>query len=407
MRKPAAAVAFGLVALGVLLGAPRARAQVPPNSRTHDDLSRARVLDKEGAKAYADGRYHDAIRYFEEAYRLGGPPFELWNVAKCRLRLDQPEQAAEALEQYLAKPNLPADDREQAERELDALKKRSSTLTVSSTPAGATVTIDGRTADEGKTPVSVTIAPGPHTVVVTYDDGNPASRRARTHAVEARYGRAVILDADLTPPSPAPKSPPPPPPEPEPGRTSIRAGIALVLPRHGEVSGESSAGFDLRASYRVASAGSLWIGAGALLAVNGDEWKNRIEAPNMASNCRGSMESPLDATALSVFATGSLSAPIVRHVRVVGLGGIGGAAYLVDDVSGDLFVPSCSPSTGLKPALLLGAEVDWAVTNVVHLYAKPLAWQVQPAFGGVRSTPVDASGVWMRFSFALGGGVDF
>src|SRR5688572_754870 len=71
----------------------------PPSK--HDDLARARALDKEGAKAYGAGRYNDAIKYFEEAHRLGGPPFELWNVAKCYLRLDQPEQAADLLERYL------------------------------------------------------------------------------------------------------------------------------------------------------------------------------------------------------------------------------------------------------------------------------------------------------------------
>ncbi|MDF2695457.1 MAG: Thiol-disulfide isomerase, partial [Labilithrix sp.] len=74
----------------------------PQPGHGKDELARARALDREGAKAYGEGRYNDAIRYFEEAYRLGGPAFELWNVAKCHLRLDQPEQAAEMLERYLS-----------------------------------------------------------------------------------------------------------------------------------------------------------------------------------------------------------------------------------------------------------------------------------------------------------------
>jgi len=39
--------------------------------------------------------------------------------------------------------------------------------------------------------------------------------------------------------------------------------------------------------------------------------------------------------------------------------------------------------------------------------AFPLTWQVQPAFDGTRASPKDASGVWMRFGFGIGGGVDF
>jgi tetratricopeptide (TPR) repeat protein len=71
----------------------------PPSApaRSAEDLARARVLDQQGTKAFVDGRYNDAIRYYEEAYRLGGPPFELWNIAKCYVRLDQPEQATEML----------------------------------------------------------------------------------------------------------------------------------------------------------------------------------------------------------------------------------------------------------------------------------------------------------------------
>src|SRR5262245_20755789 len=100
---------------------PGAGAVARPRGK-NDDLSRARALDKEGAKAYAAGRYTEAIHHFEESYRLGGPPFELWNVAKCYIRLDQTAPAAEMLERYLAVPNLPKQDREEASKQLDALK---------------------------------------------------------------------------------------------------------------------------------------------------------------------------------------------------------------------------------------------------------------------------------------------
>src|SRR5271170_1632533 len=65
------------------------------------DLERARVLDQQGVRAYREERYNDAIRYFEEARKLGGPASEIWNIAKCHERLDEPEEATKYLEEYL------------------------------------------------------------------------------------------------------------------------------------------------------------------------------------------------------------------------------------------------------------------------------------------------------------------
>src|SRR5689334_22252340 len=89
-----------VLAAGIAQAAPAHKP--PPPAAPDAQLARARALDKEGAKAYGEGRYADAIKAFEEAHRLGGPPFLLWNIAKCHLKLDQPEQAADMLEKYLA-----------------------------------------------------------------------------------------------------------------------------------------------------------------------------------------------------------------------------------------------------------------------------------------------------------------
>ena len=181
------------------------------------DLGKAHALDKEGAKAYGEGRYADAIKSFEEAYRLGGPAFELWNIAKCHLRLDQPAEAGDYLEKYLATPNLPKDDREEAQHQLDELKKRrTSTITVTSSPAGATVKIDGKE-QPGVTPLTVTLQPGAHTVVVSAPTGIPSTQR-----VEARYGRALNVEAELKE-----GGPPRPPPPPNPYDHSDRGTIAI------------------------------------------------------------------------------------------------------------------------------------------------------------------------------------
>ena len=142
--------------------------------------------------AFREGRFSDAIRYFRAAYHLGGPSSELWNVARSRERMDDAETAAAAIEQYLSRGDLSAQDRAEAERELQALRSRPSVLTVITDPAGALVTVDGRQTT-GPTPVSLDIRPGPHTLVVHRDGYTTESR-----AIGSRFGRAVILRLDLT-----------------------------------------------------------------------------------------------------------------------------------------------------------------------------------------------------------------
>jgi len=366
-----------------------------------DDLARARVLDKEGVKAFGEGRYNDAIRYFDDAYRLGGPPFELWNIAKCHMKLDQPEQAAEMLEKYLATPNLPPDDRNEASEQLAELEKRPSTLTVSSAPSGAQVSVDGQPLATG-TPVSTTVPPGKHTVTITGEN-----RASYTRSVEAKYGRAVIVDAPL-----ASDDRPPPPKNPygtdeEDRRIALRALLALVLPRHGDVGGSAAPGGILKGTYRfTAPERALSLSAGALFAFNPDSWENTIGAPSAVKGCSETLPSSFSATALSFFAIGELGIPIVPRLRASGVGGLGIAGYAVPETGGDLFLPSCTSSPGVRPALLLGAEIDYAITSAVRLSAIPFMMHLQPAFAGVRSTPLDASGLWLRFDLGIGVGVD-
>ena len=100
------------------------------------DLARARVLDQQGVRAYREERYNDAIRFFEEARKLGGPPSEIWNIAKCHERLDEPEEAAKYIQEYLDLKGLGAADRAEAEQQLHEIQHRHSTVTISSSPLG-------------------------------------------------------------------------------------------------------------------------------------------------------------------------------------------------------------------------------------------------------------------------------
>lgn len=160
--------------------------------RTSPDLESARELDQSGVRAFRDGRYADAIRFFRAAYRMGGPSSELWNIARCHERLDDAEAAAHAIGEYLALRDLAPADRAEAEREARALRTRPSLLTVTTMPAGAVVTIDGRQT-VGPTPVSLDVAPGTHSIAVRRD-----GYATETRPLEARFGRAVIVSLDLS-----------------------------------------------------------------------------------------------------------------------------------------------------------------------------------------------------------------
>jgi hypothetical protein len=156
------------------------------------DVGAARELDRQGVLAFREGRFSDAIRYFRWAYHLGGPSSELWNVARSRERTDDAETAAAAIEQYVSRHDLTVDDRDEAERELQALRSRPSVLTVITAPPGAMVTVDGNLAATSSTPVSLDLRPGPHAVAVHRD-----GYRTEYRPFEARFGRAVILCLDL------------------------------------------------------------------------------------------------------------------------------------------------------------------------------------------------------------------
>jgi hypothetical protein len=163
------------------------------SGRGHRSLEAARAFDQSGVQSFREGRYSDAIRYFRASYRMGGPSSELWNLARCRERLDDPEGAGRAIDEYLAQRDLLPADRAEAERELRALRARSSLLTVATTPAGAVATLDSRQ-QLGITPVSVEVAAGAHTLSVHLEGYAPLTR-----PFEARYGHAVIVSLDLAP----------------------------------------------------------------------------------------------------------------------------------------------------------------------------------------------------------------
>jgi hypothetical protein len=248
--------------------------------------------------------------------------------------------------------------------------------------------------------VSTTVPPGPHTVGVQLENHAPYTRQ-----VEARYGRAVIVDAPL---GTAERRPPPPEnpyTEADERRVSLRGHLGVVLPRYGGIGGDGALGGTVSGTYRL-NDGAPSFALGALASVTGDSWSNTVRAPTTVAGCPGTLPGSFGATALSLYAVGTMGVTLVPRLRVVGVGGVGVAGYIVPETGGDLFNPSCTSSPGLRPALLLGAQIDYALGSTFRISAMPITMQLHPAFSGVRETPIDASGAWVRFMLGIGIGVD-
>jgi hypothetical protein len=186
---PAAIVAGALSGCVPREGQASGASAASPTLRPSVDA--ARELDQEGVRSYRSGRYKDAIEYFRGAYQLGGPSSELWNIVRCREGLDDAEGAAAAIDDYLSAKDVSPQDRADAAREAQGLRSRPSNLTVTTSPSGASVSVDSKPA-VGPTPLTIEVHAGSHTVVVRREGYSPAARY-----VDARFGRAVIVSVDL------------------------------------------------------------------------------------------------------------------------------------------------------------------------------------------------------------------
>jgi hypothetical protein len=364
----------------------------PPPVASPDDLARARTLDREGVRAFREGRYNDAIRYFDEAFKLGGPSSELWNIARCDAKLDNPEAASVALDRYLSCSDLSPEDRAGAKRELEELHHRPSSVTVASSPAGALVFIDGKRI--GKTPASTDVPAGDHTLVIRHEGYSPYV----DHRV-ARFGRAIIVDARLIP------GPPEAPPTESAARqhwVTASAEAFGLFARLGSIGRPLHPAVLLSLGYVAWERGSIDVATGARVLVTYDSWNNTIDSPPQPCGLTGAET----ATALGVFADAAIGYRPLPKLRVGGDFGFGFASELASQLGGDVFVPNCDASPGIVPAGHFGADLSYAVLAALRVVFSPIVLEVQPAFAGARSTPIDASGPWIRIGSGLGLAVD-
>jgi tetratricopeptide (TPR) repeat protein len=88
-----------------------------------EDVERAHVHTQSGIEYYNEARYEEALREFDEAYRLKALPELQYNMAQCYERLGKPDEAAASYQKYLdGKHEAP--DRDVVEKRIANLRAR-------------------------------------------------------------------------------------------------------------------------------------------------------------------------------------------------------------------------------------------------------------------------------------------
>ena len=106
--------------LTAVLLSPAARAQTAP---TANDQEAARAHFMAGSAYYEQANYGDAVKEFNEAYRLSQRPDLLYNIALAYERLGKLDEAIDALGRYL-KDKPDAQDRGIIQTRIENLEKR-------------------------------------------------------------------------------------------------------------------------------------------------------------------------------------------------------------------------------------------------------------------------------------------
>ncbi len=368
------------------------------------DLKRARELDQQGSRAFKDGRFKDAITFFGEAFRYGAPPVELWNIAKCHLKLDEPESAEESFRQFLAQPDLTAQDRADATRELEELRARPSTLAIDSDPSGATFTVDNAAATRGTTPGSIDIPPGKHHVHVEKEKVG-----AYDVDVDARLGRALIVQGHLAANAGSVTSNA----RSESANTGKPIGIVVsedfgfFVPKLGGYADSVRPVLHLAARYVFRDLGNVSFSAGLRFDATTDGWLNGGTVPTAAASAQCPSGNDFLSTELAGFLVGGVQAHVLRRVQLGGDIGIGIAGFEGAPAGGLLFAVDCDPSYGVRPAFHIGTEASFVLTPSgpvrVRALVEPIIFQAHAAYNG---TTDEGSAVWWRIGSGLGFAVD-
>lgn len=190
-------------------------------------------------KKFDSGDYAGALPDFQELDALKSTPQSARYIAVSLDKLGRYGEALAAYDKFLANPGKMTKEADDAKKRVEEIKKMPAKLHVETTPAGATITVDGKAS--GTSPADVDLTPGKHLVHVelagydALDKDVDASPGAKTEVKTELQKKAEVPVANNPPPPPEthtdqpPATPPPPPPKPRSKLPAIiTGGLAVV-----------------------------------------------------------------------------------------------------------------------------------------------------------------------------------
>jgi hypothetical protein len=203
-----------------------------------------------GEKKYKAGDAAGALADFQIADSVKSTPQSQRYIGLCQEQLGHLPEAVAAYKNFLAgAPDRMQAEIDDAKARVDKITKLPGHVHIESTPAGASVAIDGKP-QPGVTPLDVDVPPGAHTVSFTLDKYD-AKDSSVTVPFAAKASVSETLSVATAPPPPPPPPPPvavtPPPPAtdtaPPPPETHSKApayitgGLAIAAAGVGTVFG--------------------------------------------------------------------------------------------------------------------------------------------------------------------------
>lgn len=153
----------------------------------------ARGLFEAGRAAFDQGRYPDALGYFDRAYQLSRRAQLLYNIGQVHDRLRHDEEALQAFQQYL-KQVPGAENRVEVQHRIEALRQAMvGTLHFTIAPNGAQVWIDGEAKTIDNTG-RIEVSTGSHEILVRAQGYDELRQR-----MNVRGGDMIELPITLQP----------------------------------------------------------------------------------------------------------------------------------------------------------------------------------------------------------------
>lgn len=166
---------------------------VTAQAQTEQERAQARAAFQAGVEAYAAERFEEALRSFQEAYRIAPHPAVRVNMANCYEQLDRPVEAIFHFERFLVEAEeISPEQRREVRQALRRLRARVGELFLRVEPEGASVTIDGT--DTRRAPIldAVRLPAGPHEIEVRMDGFRTVVRRVNVQGGERSEVRVSL-----------------------------------------------------------------------------------------------------------------------------------------------------------------------------------------------------------------------